>query len=334
MLLRTFVLICLVSWSIASDAEDLSKASNKFSADLYQKTVESKSGNIVISPVSLQTALSLALFGSTGETNSEIKNALNLNSMENFNILKSSSGFTRSLNRNELKIANKFYVHNKFSIKPLYKEIAVQHFNSDVETIDFTDKQSAVKNINDWVKSKTNGKIENLVDADSLDVDTVLSILNAVHFKAEWSKRFDPRHTIKGQFYLDDTNSEEVEYMNHKKYYDFGEFKEHKFTALKLPYKNSDMYMMIILPDSNTGLSEIEKKLDQLDLNEISSKMTDQKVIVEIPKFRIDFEQEMIDVLKKLGLKKMFTSKAGFPSLINEKVPLQVSSVFHKTFIR
>ena len=41
-----------------------------------QKTIEGKTGNVIISPVSIQSAVTLAMFGASGETKQEMMRSL------------------------------------------------------------------------------------------------------------------------------------------------------------------------------------------------------------------------------------------------------------------
>ena len=43
-------------------------------------------------------------------------------------------------------------------------------------------------NVNAWVADKTNGIIPEILPEGSLNVDTILVLLNAVYFKGEWNK--------------------------------------------------------------------------------------------------------------------------------------------------
>ena len=48
--------------------------------------------------------------------------------------------------------------------------------------------------INNWVKDKTNGKIEEIVDSP-LDPDLVTILINAIYFKGDWKYEFDESQT-------------------------------------------------------------------------------------------------------------------------------------------
>lgn len=331
--LKLSILIFLLSVSdVWSD--EFSSASNSFSASLYQKAVEGKSGNIIMSPVSIQAALSLAYFGSAGETENQMKSALNYGLIEKPKLLEFMKEFADNTKKSsDLQFANKIYVSDKYSVKPSFKEVAVDSFNSEVENVNFSDAKKVAKKVNKWVKARTNGKIKDVVDEKSISSSLVMMILNAVHFKAAWQNKFHDAFTVLDQFYLNDQDSVETKFMKHQKHYRHGEFKDLHFSIVELPFKNSDMVMMIFLPDSNSGLSQFEENLHKIDLNDISSKLTGKAVALKLPKFKINFNQQLREVLEKLGMGRIFTGRAEFPEFLTSPVPVYVSSVVHKAFI-
>ena len=48
----------------------------------------------------------------------------------------------------------------------------------------------SVKQVNDWCKNKTHGKIDKILN--ELDPNTLMILLNAVYFKGEWASKFMP----------------------------------------------------------------------------------------------------------------------------------------------
>lgn len=59
--------------------------------------------------------------------------------------------------------------------------------------------------------------------------------------------------------------------------------------------------MMIILPNKNDRLSTLESKIDKTKLGNLSKKLNSQEVILEIPKFKIEFEINMNEPLIKVN---------------------------------
>lgn len=189
---------------------------------------------------------------------------------------------------------------NNFSVKKSFQDISTKIFNSEAQSLDFADGVNAAKTINGWVEDKTNNKIKDLIGADSLDADTRMVLVNAIYFKGTWTYEFDKTKTFKGPFYVNDQDTVDVDFMKIKKHFAYGQFPELSASAIELPYKGSDISMFIILPDSKTGLADLESKLHTIDIQELSKKMYKQEVNVELPKFKIEFDIELNEPLKKV----------------------------------
>lgn len=158
------------------------------------------------------------MFGASGKTFSQMKTALRFDGIPNEDLEKNFQQLTKSLKTrgNGLSVANKVYVKENYSIKPKFLEIASKSFHSEVQTLNFEKKSEAARSINQWVESRSNNKIKNLVKSDSIDSDTNLILVNAIYFKTEWKRPFNQRQNFKGPFYKNKHDSVEVEYMSQK----------------------------------------------------------------------------------------------------------------------
>lgn len=86
--------------------------------------------------------------------------------------------------------------------------------------------------------------------------------------------------------------------------------------ALEMKY-DSDLSMIILLPNSRTGLAELENKLLNHNLiDNIVDRMQEKLVKVAIPKLKIQYKVELNDVLKKVCL---FSSDYRMPLLIKNQ---------------
>lgn len=193
------------------------------------------------------------------------------------------------------------FVKQGYSIKPKFNEVATKSFSSEAQQLDFSKNVEAAKTINDWVEGNTNNKIKDLIKSDTLDDDTRMVLVNAIYFKGFWTHQFDKSKTFKGDFFLNDKDVVQVDYMKIKKDFKYGALADYDATAIELPYKDSDISMMIILPNTKTGLSALEAKLNQINFSEVSKSLWSQEVNVEIPKFKIEFDIELNDPLKKVS---------------------------------
>ncbi|CRK96981.1 CLUMA_CG010343, isoform A [Clunio marinus] len=338
-----FTSVCVLSLTLsnvimaatASDDLQFTKASNSFATDLYQKTIEGKNGNVIISPLSIQSALTLAMFGATGSTRQEMLTSLKYPAdYTNQAISQNFETFTEKVkSTNGLKIANKVYVMKKYSVKKSFNDVAMKSFASEAQSLDFAENVQSAATINGWVEDHTNNKIKDLVKPDTLDSDTRMVLVNAIYFKGFWEHQFKPSQTFKAPFYLNDQDTANVDFMKIKEHFKYGMFEDLDATAIDLPYKDSDISMLIILPNSRTGLPALEQKLNTIDLASLTQKMYKQEVRVELPKFKVEFEINLNEPLEKMGMERMFSNAAEFNDLLEENDPLKVSAVVHKAFI-
>ncbi len=167
--------------------------------------------------MSIQTAVSFAYFGASKQTEVEMKNALFYGEMAKTDLAQNFQTLTEEFNKiGGLQIANKLFVQNQYRVKPTFNEIATKSFKSEAENLDFGKNVDAAKTINNWVESKTNNKIKDLISADSLDALTRMVLVNAIYFKGLWVNQFDPAKTFTGPFYMNDNDTVNVDFMTIK----------------------------------------------------------------------------------------------------------------------
>ncbi|KRF97548.1 uncharacterized protein Dwil_GK20756 [Drosophila willistoni] len=104
-------------------------------------------------------------------------------------------------------------------------------------------------------------------------------------------------------------------------------------TALQMDYKDSDLSMLIVLPNTRTGLRHVENKLQSTSLKKITNLLTETPVDVKIPKFKAEFEQELSPVFQVLGIKRIFSNDAELGKIITTDDPVNVSQILHKAYI-
>lgn len=254
-----------------------------------------------MSPFSVQVALSLTYNAAEGETANELAKGLKLSGTTKDEAAKSFHELMKSLqDDSSLKIANAIYVMKGYNIEPSYEKTAVDKYYSAISSLDFNHNVESAKTINTWVESKTNNKIKDLISPDILDGLTRAVLVNAIYFKGFWKNQFKKELTQKAPFYTDEKNSVEVDMMHINENFLYGEIEELNADAIELPYNNSDISMLIILPKKRDGLPALEASLKNFDMDSLRQKMWNQKVEVAIPKFKIEFELSLKETLEKV----------------------------------
>lgn len=269
-----------------------------------QKCASKSADNIILSPYSIEAALSLATQGADGESFNVLRNGLHLTgSREEIadEYGRQLAGVTKSIGAATLSVANKVFVQENYSIKKSFRDVAVNKYGSEVESVNFSQNEQAAATINKWVEDKTHDKIKNLISADSLSSDSRLILVNAIYFKGPWEKKFDPQLTADDDFWVSKEVSKKIQFMNKKDDFLYGVFPEYNCTALLLKYNNSEFSFLILLPNERDGLPQLEAKLDTINLNELSQKLYKQEVNVKIPKMKIESSFNLKEVLSEVG---------------------------------
>ena len=99
----------------------------------------------------------------------------------------------------KLNIANSIWTGKGISFSPSFLQVNQDFYQSQVRKIDFSHPES-LKIINNWVKDKTEGKIEKIIQ--ELNSNDVMVLLNAIYFKGNWNQQFSEYLTREMGFYL------------------------------------------------------------------------------------------------------------------------------------
>lgn len=270
---------------------------------LQQKCADSSDGNIIISPYSVATAIALLSQGALGKTFDQIANGLHLPNDKAIvaNLFHElSTSFAKYNELITLDVANNIYVKQGYQIKNSFKDIATKKFHSGIEAINFADNVASANTINRWVEQKTNDKIKDLISSDALSDDTRLVLVNAIYFKGNWQNKFNKALTAPGSFFVNENDSVDVQYMHVKAHFKFGYFEDLDATAIELPYVDSNVSFIVVLPNKRDGLSLLEAKMKEYDITKLTQQLYRQEVEVTLPKFKIEYEVNLNNVLKKV----------------------------------
>lgn len=329
------LLVCFLGNTLITmaDAQSLTKSISQFTTDLYTTVISGQSSNIVLSPISAQIILTLTYMGAEGETATAMLTGLKLSGSKS-TISGQMKQLIGSLEDNaSLKVANNIFLMENYQLQPTFEATAKEDFYSDIQLVNFAQNTEAAETINTWVENKTDDKITNLISADALGPDTRMVLVNAIYFKGSWKYQFVKKSTAKAAFYTSNTDSVQVDMMHVQENFRYGTFSDLNVNCIELPYKDSNVSMLFILPTSRTGLAEFELNLKNVDIIGLSKKMRTTEVVVSIPKFRIEFGLSLVNALSTIGMSNIFSNSANFSSLLDSKEPLSISEVVQKAFI-
>lgn len=140
-------------------------------------------------------------------------------------------------------------------------------------------------------------------------------IINTIYFKGDWQDNFLPENTNLGSFTNANGENSNVMFMSREGKYRI--WKYENFQAIELPYKTDSISMFAIRPLGTTSLDEVVMELDyELLTNMIHGKRGTESFQLQMPKFRIKYENDLIASLSQMGIKKAF-SDADFSGMGN-----------------
>ncbi|MCF7885593.1 MAG: serpin family protein, partial [Candidatus Marinimicrobia bacterium] len=102
-----------------------------------------------------------------------------------------------------------------------------------------------------------------------------------------------------------------------------------------LSYGNNNFSMIIILPDKNLSIRALSKSLSKKKWENWISNLNKQKVKLFLPKFKMEYEINLNDVLKSMGMPAAFDPDLSDFSNINEQLGKQlfIDDVLHKSYL-
>ncbi len=310
-------------------------SANSFAFDLFSPVVagEEPGTNIMISPFSITSALSMTLNGAAGGTFDAVKSALRYGgkSLEEINdtYRRLVTVMVPVDERVVMEIANSVWAENNFPVKKEFTDALREWYLAEARNFDVSDPRS-VNIINGWIEEKTHDRIQKMLS--SLDRDLVMLLINAVYFTGKWKHQFDAKLTDERPFYTSPGNPVNVPVMYQKQ--KFAVARPEGVTLVELPYGQGNYTMVVALPEVGTSPAEIVTGLDAVRWEEWMEGLSYGQTEVELymPKFKYEYKRKLNDDLISLGMGPAFVPGTADFSRISD-VEVFISFVLHQTFI-
>lgn len=298
------------------------QVNNSFAFELSNEVFKQNQGsNFLISPLSATFVLAMLENGSANQTQQQILNALHFDDETSMNTLCSKliSGAPKIDTSVEISIANGLFMDDEFPVKDEYVKSIEDIFDAEVKNIDFSNKQSAMKEINNWASNKTKGKISQILNLDEMHDNLKLAALNSIYFKGIWENEFDSKKTSKETFTHADGTEEKIDMMQMNDHFLYNSFDN--FDMLHMAYGNDGYSMEVLLPKEGVSVEEVLNGLKKLDWKMTMMEMYPYKVDIKLPRFSTDYTTDMQPVLNALGITDMFTfGDADFSRISDGKI--------------
>ena len=322
---------------IGIGANDVSEATAIMGLDLLKAIHAKEQGEtVLISPLSIQTAFNMALEAAEENTYDQITATMRYGAFD-LEAIRKQSGETANVLVNQsghpsVTIANAFfYDAARLDPKEAFLDALSDYYAAHVATDNFA-QQSAVDNINQWVNDKTKGLIEEIID--DISPEEIAFLINALHFKSDWAHGFEEAATAQGQFTKSDGSSITVDFMSKDR--TITSTMNDQWEMVDLPFKDSTFSLTLVRPTDGQKTNWL-KDFTHQDLRSLYDKLQAQRIYLKMPKMELEFEYELSEPLKDLGMTDAFSSQvADFTAMGTPLIGprIFITRVDHKTVLK
>jgi len=330
---------------------ELARETNQLAFDLYGELTEANPGeNLLASPVSVTTVLSMAYAGARGETREQMREALHY-TLNDERLHAAFNALQRELNARgddidkadipdnfdsddnpvpfQLNLVNAAWGQEESPFRDSYLDVLEDHYGGGLREVDYRNDHEGVREkINDWVADRTVGRITDLLPKDSISKRTRLVLTNAMYFKANWLHTFEKGATSRKAFTPLDGETTEVPMMSQSVHVPYAEIDGAK--AVDLPYLGETVSMLLILPPEGE-FESYEESVDRSTLVRFVDAFETPKVSLSLPRFEFESSFSLPDALGELGMPIAFRNNANFSGMSPRA--LRIDDVFHDTYI-
>ena len=305
-----------------------------FAVSFLKESMKTNS-NTLVSPYSAAQALAMVANGAGNNTLKEIMDVMGGGmSINEFN--ESMTGFNNDLTNDEkcrLLTANSIWYRNDNSFAADKNFLLKNKSCYDAQIFAAPMDQSTVNDVNSWVSEHTDGMIPKITN--SFDPATVMALINAVTFDAEWLYPYYGSAKAEKYFTAADGSKQDAEVLSKDTTDSNAYFEDDEAKGFMQYYKGGKYAFAAILP--NEGISA-DKYVEGLTGKKLSALLGSAhhgtRMKTSMPKFTIDCDNNLNDVLMDMGIKEAFNDSADFSKMGRSELGnLCIGDALQKTHI-
>ncbi|XP_005077616.2 heparin cofactor 2 [Mesocricetus auratus] len=305
----------------------------KFAFNLYRvlKDQATASDNIFIAPVGISAAMGMLSLGLNGETHEEVHSVLHFKDFVNasskyetttiHNLFRKLTH--RLFRRNfgyTLQSANSLYIQKQFPIREDFKADMREFYFAEAQEADFSDPAFILRANNHIVKL-TKGLIKAALE--DIDPATQMMILNCIFFKGTWVNKFPVEMTHSHNFRLNEREVIKVPMMQTKGNFLAASDQELDCDILQLEYVGG-ISMLIVIPRKLSGMKALEVQLTPQVVERWQKSMTNRTREVLLPKFKLEKNYNLVEVLKSMGITKLFDKNGNMSGISDQRITIDL----------
>ncbi len=294
------------------------------------RTANEEGRDTLVSPISVLSALAMTANGAEGETKAQMEETLGMNTDELNLFFKSFRHSLGQTEKEKIRLANAIWFTEdpRFTVSEDFLQTNADYYGADAYKAPFDD--STLKQINGWVKDRTDGMIPEILD--KIPPNAVMYLVNALAFEAEWAEIYRKEQVREGVFTLEDGTERKTEFMHSEE----SAYLEDDLATGFLKYYAGGRYAFAaLLPKEGVSVSDYLASLDGKRLHGLLTSPAEEKVRALIPKFESEYSTELSEVLIAMGMDLAFDDMAADFTGLGSSTGgnIFINRVIHKTFI-
>jgi serpin B len=306
--------------ALSSVEQAVLRGSNTFAFELASELLpQGPRENLFYSPLSASMLLGMVLNGADGNTFQQMRRTLAFEGLTQEEINRGYADLIDLLLDLDpsvtIELGNSIWAG--LPVLPDFTDRVRTSFGAETANVSFTDP-ATLPRINRWASDATKGRIETIFD--ELPLNTVMVLLNAIYFKANWVTQFDKARTERAAFRRSDGSTVTSDLMYLDDAAGITVSRQDGARLVELPYGGGAFTMVLALPDEGGSVNALVEGLTAEKWSQWMAALGGgsgggRGSIVRLPRFELEWEKELNDPLMRLGMTDAFGGAADFRRL-------------------
>ena len=310
-------------------SQEAAAAAADFALRLFR--AGSKAGeNTLFSPLSVLSALAMTANGAKGETLEQMERTLGLSREQYNDFFRSYLAALNEDGNHALRLANSvwFTSDSRFTVNRDFLQTNADFYGVGVYQAPFD--ETTLRDINNWVKEKTNGMIPEILD--EIPAEAVMYLVNALAFESKWAQPYDEYSVASGKFTAANGAQRTVDFMYAEEH---AYLEDENATGFLKYYEGGRYAFAALLPREGVSVEQYLAALDGTALQTMLANPRIEAVQTSLPKFEAEWSGELSELLESMGMTVPFDSRSADFSGLGSSTGgnIFINRVLHKTFI-
>jgi serpin B len=310
------------------------EAANRHAFEMFQLFRQMTKGNFCFSPYSGHRIAAMLAEGARGETQKQLLSLAHLPDDAETR-LRQADGLRQELSGGKgllLDITNSLWMPAGAPVEPAFVTIAKDRFGASVESLPGDDPVGSAMKVNEWIRSRTRGRITSMVGPSVFQVPGSLLAVNTVFLKASWAHQFELQRTRVREFTLPGESRIHLPMMMQKHAMLHAEQQNWQLLEMSLSALDAEWSMIFLLPRRESLRADIEKGLSQESLNAMMKLQESIDVNLLLPRFGFSTSLDLKGLWQTLGARRAFdAASVDFSGMVSG--PYKLGAVLHEVTI-